>query len=506
MGKALYRKYRPKSLSEVVGQKHITDTLANAIKSGRISHAYLLTGPRGTGKTSIARILAHEVNGMEYTGDRAELDIIEIDAASNRRIDEIRDLRDKVHILPTSNKYKVYIIDEVHMLTREAFNALLKTLEEPPEHAIFILATTEAHKLPETIVSRTQHFSFKPVEFSKVVEHLAHIAKGEKLKINTEALQLIAEHGEGSFRDSISLLDQARGLNDDIKRSDVEQLLGIAPAEATEQLLVAVQNGDVRTTLDTLVALRSQGFQSGLLSKQLSGQVRNRIIEDTSFQSVRSLALLQSLLGVSASAHADRLLEIALLEYIFAGRPAEAVATTSVAAASTPITDTPKTTKPAQPAKPAEPTKQPETKKSKPEAKQEPVERAATDVETPKVTKTNIVADSDFAIEAWPLVVAAVKKKYNTLYGILRMAEPRLENGGLTLVCKFAFHQKQINESKNQKIIGDIIKEQTGHDVTITVITAKKDEASGGKSASGTNNNTVSNVSDIFGGAEVLES
>ena len=155
MGKALYRKYRPKSLSEVVGQKHITDTLANAIKSGRISHAYLLTGPRGTGKTSIARILAHEVNGLEYTSDQTELDIIEIDAASNRRIDEIRDLRDKVHILPTSNKYKVYIIDEVHMLTREAFNALLKTLEEPPAHVVFILATTELSKVPDTIVSRS---------------------------------------------------------------------------------------------------------------------------------------------------------------------------------------------------------------------------------------------------------------------------------------------------------------------------------------------------------------
>src|SRR3982751_4633112 len=176
MGQALYRKYRSKSFDDVVGQDHITKTLKNALSSGRISHAYLFTGPRGVGKTSVARILAHEVNDLPYTDESIHLDIIEIDAASNRRIDEIRDLRDKVHITPTSAKYKVYIIDEVHMLTKEAFNALLKTLEQPPAHCIFILATTEAHKLPETIISRTQRYTFKPVDLPKVVEHLRPIA------------------------------------------------------------------------------------------------------------------------------------------------------------------------------------------------------------------------------------------------------------------------------------------------------------------------------------------
>src|SRR5215475_16134213 len=179
MGQALYRKHRPKKLSEVIGQEHITKTLSEALKQGRISHAYLFTGPRGVGKTSIARILAHEINGLPYTDDSTHLDIIEIDAASNRRIDEIRDLRDKVNVAPTSAKYKVYIIDEVHMLTREAFNALLKTLEEPPAHVVFILATTEAHKLPETIISRTQRYSFKPGETTKVIDHLRAIAKQE---------------------------------------------------------------------------------------------------------------------------------------------------------------------------------------------------------------------------------------------------------------------------------------------------------------------------------------
>src|SRR5581483_4565455 len=198
MGQALYRKYRSKSFSEVVGQKHITTTLEKAIKTGRISHAYLFTGPRGVGKTSVARILAHEVNSLKYTEAEIHLDIIEIDAASNRRIEEIRDLREKVHIAPTSSKYKVYIIDEVHMLTREAFNALLKTLEEPPQHCIFILATTEVHKVPETIVSRTQRFNFSPVSSNDIQSHLAKIASHENITIDEPALRLLAEHGSGS--------------------------------------------------------------------------------------------------------------------------------------------------------------------------------------------------------------------------------------------------------------------------------------------------------------------
>lgn len=269
MSQALYRQYRPLDLGGVVGQEHITDTLTHAISAGRISHAYLFTGPRGVGKTSVARILAHQINAVPY-GQGQHLDIIEIDAASNRRIDDIRDLRDKVHIAPVSAKYKVYIIDEVHMLTGESFNALLKTLEEPPAHVVFILATTESHKLPATIVSRTQRFNFKPVSQEKVISHLRHIAEKEHITISDDALALIAEHGEGSFRDSISLLDQlAHTSPDGITATAVVAAVGLAPEAQLQQLIGSLLSGDRSSVATQLRQLETAGATPAILAMQL---------------------------------------------------------------------------------------------------------------------------------------------------------------------------------------------------------------------------------------------
>ena len=183
MTKALYRKYRPKSLADVVGQEQVTQPLVLSLKQNKISHAYLFIGPRGTGKTSVARILAHEVNNFSYEVEDDYIDIIEIDGASNRGVDNIRELREKVAIAPTKGKYKVYIIDEVHMLTKEAFNALLKTLEEPPAHVIFIMATTDAYKVPVTITSRAQTYTFKLADAQTMFDFLSSVSKKEKIKL-----------------------------------------------------------------------------------------------------------------------------------------------------------------------------------------------------------------------------------------------------------------------------------------------------------------------------------
>lgn len=267
--RALYRKYRSTSFDELVGQEHVTELLKAAVKNGTFSHAYLFTGQRGTGKTSAARILAYAINELPYDADAGHLDIIEIDAASNRRIDDIRDLREKVFIAPVSAKYKVYIIDEVHMLTGESFNALLKTIEEPPAHAVFILATTELHKVPATIVSRTQRFHFRPVSTEKVVEHLKMIAKKEKIDIDDDALRLIAEHGGGSFRDSISLLDQLGSLGETISADTVESILGRARSADIATILQLVREQKQAELHALLNDMLSQGISPVTLSEQL---------------------------------------------------------------------------------------------------------------------------------------------------------------------------------------------------------------------------------------------
>jgi len=277
-----------------VGQSHITRILQRAIASGHIAHAYLLTGPRGVGKTSIARILAHEINGLPYTDESTHLDIIEIDAASNNSVEDIRDLRDKVQVAPTSSPKKIYIIDEVHMLSKSAFNALLKTLEEPPEHVVFILATTDADKLPATILSRVQRFNFRAISPRDAAKHLAFIAEQEKIAITPDALELIAEQGKGSFRDSISLLDQLRSLSDEtIDRAMVAEVLGLAQDELVEGLLAAYATADIGRAAQLIDEAEAAGTPAELLAEQLLGIARQRVVEDAAL-----LPLLDKLLAV----------------------------------------------------------------------------------------------------------------------------------------------------------------------------------------------------------------
>jgi DNA polymerase III subunit gamma/tau len=498
MGKALYRKYRSKSLDEIVGQPHITTTLGNALKSGAISHAYLFTGPRGVGKTSIARILAHEVNELPYSDDSIHLDIIEIDAASNRRIDEIRELRERVHTAPTSAKYKVYIIDEVHMLTKEAFNALLKTLEEPPAHVIFILATTEAHKLPETIISRTQRFTFKPVDETQVIDHLKFIAKEEGAHISDEALQLIARHGGGSFRDSISLLDQVRGHSTSVGLQEVQTMLGIAPDQTIDALVSVLQSGDPSDLVKLLQLLREQGYQAGQLAKQLAARLRSYLLEGSSPIPAELLTeTLQKLLAVPTAHDQEAALELALLNIILLRSSTTLSATETI----------PKVEKQAE-AIVTKPIEEPKVRKQT----QKPAEdEVVLEEQTTQKKPTKKPASGEAINEAlWDEALQTIKQTHNTLYSVARMATPLIEGDEITLVFGFAFHQKRLNETKNKQVISDIVEKIAGRPVIITCIVGKTTPAKAAvitpAVAATTTSDHVSTISNIFGGAEVLES
>jgi DNA polymerase-3 subunit gamma/tau len=503
MGQVLYRKYRSKSLDEIIGQEHITSTLKNALKTGAISHAYLFTGPRGVGKTSIARILAHELNELEYSGEDSHLDIIEIDAASNRGIDEIRDLREKVNVAPTLGKYKVYIIDEVHMLTTPAFNALLKTLEEPPAHVVFILATTESHKLPATIISRTQRYNFRPVEKTKVINHLKHIAKQEGLKIEDEALDMIADHGEGSFRDSISLLNQAAGHGSNITASTIQDILGLPPEKALRQLFAALGDNKI-AVVGVLEGLYEQGFQAGAIAKQLGQLAREAVLGSRSapLDEATLLTLLAALINVPASPAPERLLEIILLQATPSNAPAPKVRATKV---HEPVGHT--ATVPAAQLMPAVPLKA--------------VKAVEAPAKPPKASEPTRPITQPVALDIdviWPELLKTIKTKHNTVYGILRMANPELNDEELVLTFKYAFHQKRMAEAKHRQIISDCVLQLTGCPITID---CRYDKTINERQPLGTEvtevvtalipepadtNSPVSTISNIFGGAELLES
>lgn len=490
MGKALYRKHRPKKLDDIIGQEHITATLAKAIKSGRVSHAYLLTGPRGTGKTSIARILAHGVNKLPYDDESIHLDIIEIDAASNRRIDEIRELKDRVNIAPTSAKYKVYIIDEVHMLTREAFNALLKTLEEPPEHAIFILATTEAHKLPDTIISRTQRFSLKPIELGKVVEQLKHIAEQEGLIIDDDALEIIAQHGNGSFRDSISLLDQVGNASEHVTKSDVQQALGLAPHAVLETLISAITTGDAGAIANTLKQANDQGIQPAQFAEQLSDELRQLLIRDAlADRATQSVDLIKELLSVPSAHNPQIALELALYGTLVRTTPSPAKPTPSAQAKTTaPVTQKP-TESVAVNATPKQTTAQ------------EPKASPAVRIQTDPTDTTDAPTDGD-----WKDILDAVKAKHNTLYGIARMATPKFSPGKITLVFNFPFHQKRVSDAKNHEILSSIAQDITGQKLALVYQLEKITATQPAQTQQAkVQNADLSSITEIFGDAEVLD-
>lgn len=415
MGKALYRKYRSRSLSEIVGQPHITAILERAIANGTTAHAYLLTGPRGVGKTSIARILAHEINRLPYRDESTHLDIIEIDAASNNSVEDIRDLREKVQIAPVSAPKKIYIIDEVHMLSKSAFNALLKTLEEPPEHAVFILATTDADKLPATILSRVQRFNFRTISQDEVAAHLRTIADAEQISIDDDALQLIARYGQGSFRDSISLLDQMQNLSSEtITAAMVEDSLGLASTAEIQQLLKAYCAGDLQTIADTLRTLEHRGVPANAISEQLLYEIRSDIINKSN-----CLPLADRLLSNQKTAWPYVKLLIALSSNAD-------VSNSDVSAASTPA--------------------QPESAQPMTVNEPAPVYAPQPASDTPQKKKKNAQPNQTANFD-WSKFLEAVHTKSTGAYSYLAKSGYELDDQQLTIFAGKKFAKNQIEKS-----------------------------------------------------------
>jgi DNA polymerase-3 subunit gamma/tau len=470
VSQALYRKYRSKSLADVVGQDHITDILSRALKSDRIAHAYLLTGPRGVGKTSIARILAHEINHLPYSDDSTHLDIIEIDAASNNGVEDVRDLREKVQIAPVSAAKKVYIIDEVHMLSKPAFNALLKTLEEPPAHVVFILATTDVEKLPATIVSRTQRFGFRAISPEDAVKHLKYIAKEEKIKVDDAALQLIAERGDGSFRDSISLLDQLSSLADEkqgITTELIETSLGLAPVKIVDELLTSVEKHDVTAIAQLLDQTAASGISATTVTDQLIHTLRNQAVEKPQL-----LPLLDALLDVPKSSQPSmKLLSVLGTFAINTKPPKTAALATPVLEISASIEEL---TKQATKKHPKLEVKKPlaevenvvvaESKHLQPDSDSAPVSEVTAGAK-PFTSGNNDISNFD-----WTALVEHARKNYVALYSVLSKCSYELNGDELTLFTLNAFYKKKLDDPKYLPHLYESLKALGGFQLTIHTI------------------------------------
>jgi DNA polymerase-3 subunit gamma/tau len=511
---ALYRKWRPQTFEEVVGQQHVVRTLRNALTSGRIHHAYLFTGPRGTGKTTMARLLAKAVNCLapddqrpcnqcaicQAVNERRLLDLIEIDAASNTGVDDVRELRERVGFRPNEARYKVYVIDEVHMLSNAAFNALLKTLEEPPPHAIFVLATTEPHKIPATVLSRCQRFDFRRISVSEIVARLEWLIQQEDIQADREVLTLIARQATGSMRDAESLLDQLASYDGKgITVADVRAALGAGASETVLQVTDALAKGDVaqglgaintavdegadprqfaRQMVEHLRALLLVRLESDVIPPHVSDDMRPRLKEQADSFSPHALARAVRLFNQAAAEakggwQPQLPLEMAFVE---AALPPESE---SAGPRTPPAQDTTRSSSPPHRAA-ASPAKTRSTPiRSGPPAPPQP----SNTIQEPGPAYSNLPSgDGSLSPEGlriqWPEFLNALRPRNLSLEALMRSCEPVAVEGDVVLLgFTHNFHRSKVEEQHNKQLVEDVLSSLVGQRCSVRCVLADQERA-----------------------------
>jgi DNA polymerase-3 subunit gamma/tau len=483
----LYRKWRPQTFDEVIGQGHVVQTLRNALQGDRVAHAYLFSGPRGTGKTTCARLVAKAVNCLSEESERPcneckacravnegrLMDLVEIDAASNNGVDDVRELKEKVGFAPAQARFKVYVIDEVHMLSNAAFNALLKTLEEPPPYAIFILATTEPHKLPATIISRCQRFGFRPISEGDIAEQLRRVCEQENIEAEDEALVVIARHAQGAMRDALSLLEQVSS-GGKLGVDDVRQVLGLVAEDGLLDVLEAVAAGEVGATLTAVATVMAEGVDARVMRRQLVAQLREALhlavgadVPGAS-ERVRSLAgagteklvkWLSRLVQVTRGADDRSGLEVALVR-----------AAMGLEAATAPM----EVVLPASAAEPEMAQPKPRRERRRSPARRERVEREL--APSPEEPASEPRVEMEKSLEAlragWPKLLARVRMAgSSTIEALLRSCQPvSVDNGTVQISAAFDFHREKLEYGPTREVIEEVLSDMMNGLVTLQIV------------------------------------